>query len=155
MGLRNNQHLTPARYLVLVSIIFTVSVGDVMLSQGMKQIGEITWTNLPSLILAPVTNLSVGVGVVLLIAYFSAYLTALSWADLTFVLPSTSLGYVVVAALGRFYLHEQVSAKRWLGVMLIVLGTGFVAGGPSLTEDQVALQQGREKDAERLAETTP
>jgi len=87
--------------------------------------------------------------------YFSAYLTALSWADLTFVLPSTSLGYVVVAALSRYYLHEQVSTKRWIGILLIVLGTGFVAGGPSLTEDQVALQKARERDAERFIEAAP
>ena len=152
---RGNKHLTPGRYAVLACIIFTVAIGDVMLSQGMKQIGEITWTNLPSLILAPISNPYVGFGVLLLIVYFSAYLTALSWADLTFVLPSTSLGYVVVAALSRYYLHEQVSTKRWIGILLIVAGTGFVAGGPSLTEDQVALQEAREKEAGRLVETAP
>jgi drug/metabolite transporter (DMT)-like permease len=132
---------------VLLCIILTVSTGDVMLTHGMKQVGEVTWSTIPNLILAPVTNLYVGIGVLLLIGYFSAYLTALSWADLTFVLPSTAFSYVVVAALGRFYLHEQVSPKRWLGVLLIVLGTGFVAGGPSLTEDQVALRE-RDKESE-------
>ncbi|GAC1659336.1 MAG: hypothetical protein NVS9B15_21740 [Acidobacteriaceae bacterium] len=135
----------------MLCIILTVSVGDVLLSQGMKQIGEITWTNLPSLIFAPVSNPYVGVGVLLLMAYFASYLTALSWADLTFVLPSTSMGYVVVAALSRYYLHENVSLKRWLGIFLIVAGTGFVAGGPSLTEYQVALHEGRARVPEAVS----
>lgn len=119
---------------MLLSIVFTASFGDVLLSHGMKQIGEITLDRLPALLLAPVTNPFVGIGVLLLMCFFGAYLTALSWADLTFVLPSTALGYVVVAFLGKFYLHEDVSFKRWIGIVLIVLGTGFVAGGPSLTE---------------------
>ncbi len=121
---------------MLLSIVFTASFGDVLLSHGMKQIGEITLDRLPQLLIAPVTNLYVAAGVLLLIGFFAAYLTALSWADLTFVLPSTALGYVVVTFLGRYYLHEDVSAKRWMGILLIVIGTGFVAGGPSLTETQ-------------------
>jgi drug/metabolite transporter (DMT)-like permease len=132
---------------VLVSIIFTASFGDVLLSHGMKQVGEITLDRLPMLFLAPVANPFVGFGVLMLMGFFAAYLTALSWADLTFVLPSTAMGYVVVALLGKFWLHENVSLKRWLGIILIVLGTGFVAGGPSLTEDQVALQEAREQSA--------
>jgi drug/metabolite transporter (DMT)-like permease len=136
---------------VLLSIIFTASFGDVLLSHGMKQIGEITLDRLDLLFLAPVSNAFVGFGVLMLIAFFAAYLTALSWADLTYVLPSTAMGYVVVALLGKFWLHENVSLKRWLGILLIVLGTGFVAGGPSLTEDQVALQEGRGQEAREQA----
>ncbi len=101
----------------------------------MKQVGEITFRRLPVLLLAPLHNWHVGLGVLFLMGFFAAYLTALSWADLTFVLPSTAMGYVVVALLSKFYLHEAVSAKRWIGILLIVLGTGFVAGGPSLTEE--------------------
>lgn len=119
---------------MLLSIVFTASFGDVLLSHGMKQIGEITLDRIPVLLTAPLTNPFVGIGVLLLMGFFGAYLTALSWADLTFVLPSTALGYVVVALLSKFYLHEDVSFKRWIGIVLIVLGTGFVAGGPSLTE---------------------
>jgi drug/metabolite transporter (DMT)-like permease len=58
---------------------------------------------------------------------------ALSWADLTYVLPATSLGYVLLALVAKFGLHEQVSPLRWLGIALISGGVGFVAGGPSQT----------------------
>ena len=72
-------------------------------------------------------------GVVLLLAYFAAYMSALSWADLTYVLPATSLGYVLVAVVARFSFHEAISPARWLGIAMITAGVGFVASGPSLT----------------------
>jgi drug/metabolite transporter (DMT)-like permease len=64
----------------------------------------------------------------------ASYMTALSWADITFVLPATAFGNVIVTLLSKFWLHEQVSRSRWLGVALIVIGVGFVANGPSRTE---------------------
>jgi len=67
-------------------------------------------------------------------AFFATYMTALSWADLTYVLPATSLGYVLLAMVARFVLHEHVSTLRWFGIALITSGVGFIAGGPELTQ---------------------
>jgi drug/metabolite transporter (DMT)-like permease len=61
-------------------------------------------------------------------------MTALSWADLTYVLPATSLGYVILALVARFVLHEHVSPLRWMGIALITGGVGFIAGGPEITK---------------------
>ncbi|MGA2849434.1 MAG: EamA family transporter [Terracidiphilus sp.] len=69
----------------------------------------------------------------LLIGYFASYLTALSWADLTYVMPATALGNVFVALLAHFWLHETISPLRWMGVVLITVGVGFVAQGPVST----------------------
>jgi drug/metabolite transporter (DMT)-like permease len=60
-------------------------------------------------------------------------MTALSWADLTYVLPATSLGYVLLALIAKFLLHEQVTTMRWLGIAMISAGVGFVTQGPALT----------------------
>lgn len=103
-----------------------------MLSHGMKRVGSISLHHLQGVILA-VLNPWVAVGIVLLLAFFASYMNALSWADLTYVLPATSLGYVLLALIARFVLHEQVSPLRWLGIALISGGVGFVAGGPSVT----------------------
>jgi drug/metabolite transporter (DMT)-like permease len=75
----------------------------------------------------------VALGIPLLLAFFACYMSALSWADLTYVLPATSLGYVLLALVARFALHEQVSALRWMGIALISGGVGFVAGTPAST----------------------
>jgi len=80
-----------------------------------------------------VLNPWVAGGILLLLAFFAAYMSSLSWADLTYVLPATSMGYVVLALMARFVLHEHISPLRWTGIILISAGVGFVAGGPTLT----------------------
>jgi drug/metabolite transporter (DMT)-like permease len=120
------------KYLVLAGVTVFAAAGDSMLSHGMKQTGNISVHRLQGVILA-VLNPWVAVGILFLLAFFATYMTALSWADLTYVLPATSLGYVLLALVARFLLHEHVSPLRWLGIALITGGVGFIAGGPELT----------------------
>jgi drug/metabolite transporter (DMT)-like permease len=116
----------------LAGVIVFGSAGDVCLKRGMSQIGEVTFGNWPMLIHAIFTPW-VAIGIALLILFFINYLSALSFADLTYVLPATSVGYIGMALLARFFLHEEISLFRWAGILLIALGVGFVARGPSLT----------------------
>jgi uncharacterized membrane protein len=88
----------------------------------------------PATLIAAVFTPWIAFGIALLIGFFASYLTALSWADLTFVLPATAFGNVIVALLSHYWLHETISLERWAGIALITLGVGFVAQGPSLTE---------------------
>lgn len=125
--------LSPQRYLILIAVMLTASVGDTLLSHGMAQIGPVDFRHL-GLLWHAFFNPFVAAGIVLLIGFFASYMTALSWADLTFVMPATAFGYVVVALLSRFWLHEHLSLYRWAGILLIVCAVGFVANGPSLTE---------------------
>ena len=131
--------VTFRKYLVLVSVTLCASVGDSLLSRGMKQIGSISLNHLPDVILA-VLNPWVAVGILLLLGFFASYMTALSWADLTYVLPATSLGYVLLTLIAKFYLHEAVTTSRWIGVLLISAGVGFVTQGPALTHHPAAPQ---------------
>lgn len=128
-----------------------------MLSHGMKQVGSISFHNFGSLVLA-VTNPWVAVGIILLLAFFASYMNALSWADLTYVLPATSLGYVLLALVARFALHEQVSPLRWMGIALISGGVGFVAGGPSVTHNDLessAVTKSAKEDAHTTNQDRP
>ncbi len=123
------RRLTFRKYLVLVGVTIFAAAGDSLLSRGMKEVGNVSLSHLSDVILA-ILNPWVAAGIVLLLGFFAAYMTALSWADLTYVLPATSLGYVLLALAARFLLHEHVSPTRWLGIVLISSGVGFVAGGP-------------------------
>nr|WP_158945430.1 EamA family transporter [Granulicella sp. S190] len=128
------QHtLTPRRWLILVAVMLGASIGDTLLSTGMKHIGPVSLNHLSALFFA-LKNAWIIAGIVVLLGFMACYMTALSWADITFVLPATAFGNVIVTVLSRFWLHEQVSLSRWLGVALIVIGVGFVANGPSRTE---------------------
>ena len=126
--------LQTSQYIILVLIMLTASVGDSLLSRGMSQVGQVDLQHLGRLWIALWNGYVIG-GIVLLIGFFAFYMTALSWADLTFVMPSTAFGYVVVALLSRFWLHERLSPARWTGIALIVCAVGFVANGPPRTEE--------------------
>jgi drug/metabolite transporter (DMT)-like permease len=121
------------KYLVLAGVTVFAVAGDSMLSHGMKQVGNISIHHLSSVVFA-VVNPWVGLGILFLLGFFATYTNALSWADLTYVMPATALGYVLLALVARFVLHEHISPLRWIGILLITAGVGFVAGGPALTE---------------------
>ena len=125
-------HVTFKKYIVLAGITIFSTLGDSLLAHGMKQFGGVSLHDFSGLLFA-ILNPSVGVGIILLLAFFASYMSALSWADLTYVLPATSLSYVLVALVGRIGFHEEISPIRWLGIALIAAGVGFVAAGPSLT----------------------
>jgi drug/metabolite transporter (DMT)-like permease len=128
------QHkLSPRQYTILGLVAICAPLGDGCLSRGMTTLPAISLAH-PGALIGAVFTPWIALGIALLIGFFASYLTALSWADLTFVLPATAFGNVIVALLSRFWLNETISLARWSGIVLITLGVGFVAQGPALTE---------------------
>jgi uncharacterized membrane protein len=124
--------VTFRKYLVLVGVAVFAATGDSLISRGMKQVGAVSLHRLPDIILV-VLDPGVALGVLFLLAFFACYMTALSWADLTYVLPATSISYILLTLIAKFFLHETISLSRWLGIVLISAGVGFVTRGPALT----------------------
>ena len=124
--------MTIRKYLVLLAVTIFAACGDVCLARGMRDFGAVSSRNW-RLLLAVLLNPWIVAGIALLILFFCSYLSALSWADLTYVLPATALSYILMAGLGKLFLHENVTPSHWLGIALITVGVGVVAGGPSLT----------------------
>ncbi|MDP9038878.1 MAG: EamA family transporter [Acidobacteriota bacterium] len=125
--------LAPRQYGVLLAVVLTASFGDALLRRGMLVVGPVDLHHLP-LLLHALLNPNVVAGIVLLIGFFASYMTALSWADLTFVMPATAFGNVVIALISRFLLHEHLSASRWVGILLLTSAVGFVANSPARTD---------------------
>jgi drug/metabolite transporter (DMT)-like permease len=46
----------------------------------------------------------------------------------------TSVGYVLVALVGRFLLHEEITMGRWIGIGLIMMGVMLVTKTPPRSE---------------------
>jgi len=124
--------VTLRKYFVLAGVSVFAVTGDSLVSDGMKHVGSISLQHLPDIILV-VFRPEVALGVLFLLAFFACYTTALSWADLTYVLPATSVSFILLTLVARFVLHETVSLTRWLGVLLISIGVGVVTQGPELT----------------------
>lgn len=121
---------------VLITAIFAQAFGDVCLTKGMKAIASLDtggdglyqslWQVLHIALQAMQSPL-VWVGTLLLIVFFVLFSAALSWADLSFVLPATAFGYVLNVAAGYYFLGESVPNRRWLGAVIITLGVLFVS----------------------------
>lgn len=118
-------------YLLLASMVFFSALGNVLLSKGMKQVGEIVDFSpvaLFSVFLKTFTTGSIWLGIASLLLFFVSYLLVLSWADLSYVQPASAIGYALVALLGYLLLGESVSPLRWLGVSFICGGVALVTG---------------------------
>jgi len=114
---------------VLTIAVLANSLGNVFLSKGMQgfdaDVSAAGW--LPQAARHVFTNPWMIAGVLLLIVFLSAYLTALSWADLSYVLPATAPAYILTAVLAVIFLKETISPVRWAGTLLIMAGTFLVA----------------------------
>jgi drug/metabolite transporter (DMT)-like permease len=137
--------------MILGLVSLCAPLGDTCLSRGMTRLPDVSLAH-PATLIAAVFTPWIALGIALLIGFFASYLTALSWADLTFVLPATAFGNMIVEVLARFWLHETISWQRWLGVVLITVGVGYVANGPSLTERPSAAAPAFAKQPEPRAE---
>jgi len=111
--------------LLTAFVIVSNVLGNFFLSIGMKhQAAKFADTPLAYIqtILTPWAML----GISLLILWLLSRMTLLSWADLSFVLPVTSIGYVLTAFLGKYFFGEQITWQRWLGTFAIMMGTVLV-----------------------------
>ncbi len=126
---------------VLVFGLFLEAVGVVLLSQGLKEQGELqrfAFDELLRFVQRALTNRHLLAGVALEAGFFGCLLFLMSHGDVSFVWPLTSLGFVLTTFAARFILHEPVSPLRWFGVFLIVLGAGTIIYTEKLREKEKA-----------------
>ena len=112
-------------YSVLVLFLALRAFGNLSLAWGAKHFAEALSLN-PFSYLRAIFHPFVALGIVMLIAALLARLALLSLADLSFVLPTTAIGYVLSAVFGKFFLQEQIGVARWAGVALVLAGAVLV-----------------------------
>ena len=116
--------------IVLFLAIVCQTLGDVCLTKGMKSIGEVNTLNPAELLqlgFQVFTNPYIWLGIAILTIFYFLYLAALSWADLSYVLPVTAFGYTLNAAMAKYFLHEHISPMRWFGTLVICFGVAIVS----------------------------
>ncbi len=121
--------------LLVLSVVAFNALGNLSLAWGMKHVSESVGLN-PLAYLHAMLNPAVAGGICLLILWLLTRMALLSWADLSFVLPLTSLGYVLAAVLGKVFLNETVTAEHWAGTILIFAGTFLVGSTESKTNEK-------------------
>jgi drug/metabolite transporter (DMT)-like permease len=116
-------------FVLLVARVLFMALGDIALSRGMKNIGAVNYSSASALwhvFIQVITNGMIWLGIVLLLAYFVSHLLVLSWADYSYVLPTSATYYVIVPLLGLILLHEYVGVMRWVGATIVSLGVILV-----------------------------
>ena len=113
---------------VVMFAVLCASVGEGLLKMGMTKVGA---SNLAGVrfVLGAAGNVHVLMGTLLMTIFFALYALALSWADLSFVLPLTAASYLFGALFAKYILHETVTPIKWLGTALIILGVIAVGLG--------------------------
>ncbi len=124
---------------VLILAILAQVAGNIILKKGMH---GIEGANLGATISQVAQNPMIWLGIVFLGTFFVLFTAALSWADLSFILPATSFGYVLNVACAKYFLDEQVSLTRWLGAIIICVGVAFVSRSKIKTETLEASEGG-------------
>ncbi len=113
--------MKPATLLLTAAVVLANVIGNFALSWGMKHAPA------DAGIFASLIEPAVVAGIVLLIVWTLLRIRLLGLADLSYVLPITAVGYVLNAAMGAVFLHEQISLSRWSGTILIVAGAALTA----------------------------
>jgi len=125
---------------MILAMVVCANAGDLMLKRGMTKIGavEISQSGLQHAFLATVTNGTIWIGIVFLAGFMLSYMTVLSWADYSYVMPAGAFGYALLTLLAVVFLHESVSPRRWIGVVLICVGVLLVGQTRPRTTEPVA-----------------
>ena len=116
--------------LLIGLVVLGGSAGDVFITKGMKQVGEISTLNVVRLLGifgSAITNRYVLTGVFFMAVSYFSFLGALRLADLSLVLPATSISFVITTIGARLFLKESISGMRWAGILLVCIGVALIS----------------------------
>ena len=115
-------------WVCVVVVVLSNVLGNFFMKRGLP-----ASLNSPFEYVAALFRPQVSLGVALLILWMLSRMALLSWADLSYVVPLTSIGYVLVALMGRLFLDERITARNWTGIVLIMAGVSLVGRGTPQT----------------------
>lgn len=115
--------------ILFLLIVVAGTGGELCVSRAMKEVGEVKDFRPQAIGRVILRALRVGwmwAGVSMMALAFFSLLGALSFLNVSFVVPVTALSYVAGALGAVFFLRERVSSRRWVGVFLVSLGVTLV-----------------------------
>jgi drug/metabolite transporter (DMT)-like permease len=116
-------------FLLFCALIGGSSLGEILSAKGMQQIGDVSFRLrlLLGAIWRMVRNPFLIAGVGCLAISFFSFISLLSYADLSFVVPLTAISYITNTLGARFFLGERISKERWMGTLLVTFGVALVS----------------------------
>ncbi len=115
--------------LMLIFFICCNTGGEIAMTYGMKRVGEPESFHPMALLRFLGKAMRSGwvwVALPLLGASFYSLLILLSWAPISLVIPASASNYIVGTFGAKYLLREDISPKRWMGVLLVCAGVTLV-----------------------------
>ena len=115
---------------ILLVGLLCESAGVVLLKKGINQIGDVhgyTAAEIFRVVRSGLTSQQIWLGIFFEALFFIGLLVLMAKSDISFLWPLTGLSFVFATFAARWFLDEHVSPVRWVGVILIVLGAGFIS----------------------------
>jgi uncharacterized membrane protein len=128
---------------MILAMVVCANTGDLMLKRSMTKIGavQLSFSGLAHALKLTCTNASIWIGILFLTGFLVSYMTVLSWADYSYVMPAGAFGYALLTLLAVIFLHESVSPIRWTGVVLICIGVLLVGQTRPRTTEVTGTEQ--------------
>jgi len=116
-------------FLLLCSLIVGSSLGEILSAKGMRKVGAVSFR--PKALIGAIGRMIRSPylfgGVVCLAVSFFSFISLLSYADLSFVVPLTAVSYITNTVGARFFLKERISKARWMGTLLVTFGVAIIS----------------------------
>jgi uncharacterized membrane protein len=128
---------------MVLALVICANIGDLTLKRGMTEIGAVdpSAAGLAHALWLTVTNAKIWIGIAFLVGFMASYMTVLSWADYSYVMPVGAFGYALLTLFAVVFLHEHVSPRRWIGVIVVCLGVLLVGLTKPRTTETVQLDK--------------
>ena len=114
--------------MLAISVVFAVAA-QFTLKAAMNEVGRIGSTEIAAAgdtITRALKEPRLWLGLTLFGVSAVFWLVVLSRVDLSVAYPFVGLSYIVVVLFSRLFLHEQVTALRWLGVVVVAAGIALI-----------------------------
>jgi drug/metabolite transporter (DMT)-like permease len=116
---------------LFISIVLT-AVAQVFLKLGVDSQSYLPWYALSNLFSSWVLA-----GVLAMLMSLLSWLYALKSVPLVVAFNLAATNHIMVAIASRIFLGEEISARRWVGILLVALGAVFVARPLARMEDKL------------------
>lgn len=124
-----------AVWLLLLAFVGFTTAGDVLLAKAMTRIGDLgalrKRAGMMACVGAVLGSAMFWVAIVAMALSFFSLLTALNWANLSFVGPASSaLVFIANIVAARVFLKEDVDRRRWIAAAMVCVGILLIGLDP-------------------------
>ena len=114
------------------AVVLSSTAGDVLSAQAMQKIGDFgklrERVGTRGVVVSVMRSTRFLMAVVFMAVSFFTLMMALSWAEVSLVVPATAaLTFLTNAVAAKLILHEKVDRRRWIAAIFVSVGVALIS----------------------------